>query len=91
MKKCDRCRRTNRALFTRLLSGGAYMVLCDICLRDKNAGIVKELRDLQERPRTAHHCRVRPRARTLKILDRFWRLEMPAGLDGKAETARFYA
>lgn len=56
---CLRCKRTNRALFTRLMAGGEYMILCDICLHVKNSEIVDELVSLRTHPRRSHHCRVR--------------------------------
>ncbi|MER3422165.1 MAG: hypothetical protein C4293_01960 [Nitrospiraceae bacterium] len=33
--KCGSCKKANRALFTRLLSSGQYIILCDLCLQQK--------------------------------------------------------
>jgi len=38
--RCSLCRRIDRAVFTRLLPGRAYLLLCGVCLDRLNAQIV---------------------------------------------------
>jgi hypothetical protein len=38
--RCSMCRRIDRAVFTRLLPGRAYLLLCSVCLDHLNVQIV---------------------------------------------------
>lgn len=48
---CTQCRRSNRALFTRILPGRAYSLLCGGCLDEMNATIAAHLRRSNAQPR----------------------------------------
>lgn len=66
--KCAHCKRADRALFARLISGRTYIVLCDVCLRQKNEQILLELDHLRPGlcPRKAHGMNLGSSARLLK-------------------------
>jgi hypothetical protein len=61
---CDQCQRTNRALFTRLLSGNTRMILCDMCLRLEGSDL---LYDLQSARSNSYYCRIRPQVQMLGV------------------------
>lgn len=42
---CSSCRRSDRAIFARLLPGRRYLLLCGLCLDQVNAQIQKCLQD----------------------------------------------
>jgi hypothetical protein len=73
MMKCAHCKRADRALFARLISGCTYIVLCDVCLRQKNEQILLELDHLRTGSLPEKSAWDEPRIKCTDIKNSSWR------------------